>query len=106
MHAKKSSKALANFKAAVLHTVDFFDLRDKRNDALKEAAAALAALEAMVESGTATRKDIEAAEVGYEAKVAELIDLSTKTSKACGDLMTECYTAVLAGTNLEDMAKA
>ena len=102
MAAKKNPNALAKFKAAVLYTVD---LRDKRDDSLKEAAAALAALEALVESG-AIGKDIDTAEHEYEAKVDLLAELETALNRACGDMVTECYTAVLAHNNPEDMAKA
>lgn len=59
----------------------------------------------MVESGTATRKDIDAAEVEYEAKVDVLIELETTMGAACDDIVTECYTAVLA-IPPEEMAKA
>jgi hypothetical protein len=102
MPAQKTPKALAKFKAAILHTVD---LRDKRDDALKEAAAALAALEAMVESD-AIGKDIDSAEDEYERKVDVFAELETALNRACGDMVAECYTAVLTSNNPEDMAKA
>jgi hypothetical protein len=101
--SEKKPNAFVKFTAAVRRGVD---LRDKRDAALKVAAAALATLEAMVESGTATRKDIDAAEVEYEAKVDILVELDTTMGVACDDMVTECYTAVLAHTNPEAMAKA
>jgi hypothetical protein len=100
---KKKPNAFAKFTAAVHRGVD---LRDKRDAALKAAAAALAALEAMVESGTATRKDIDATEVEYEAKVDILVELDKTMGLACDDIVTECYTAVLVDANSEGMAKA
>jgi hypothetical protein len=96
-------KKLSAFLTAVHRGVD---LRDKRDAALKVAAAELAMLEAMVESGTATRKEIDAAEVEYEAKVAALVELNTTMGVACDDIITECYNAVLAHSNPEEMAKA
>jgi Asp/Glu/hydantoin racemase len=60
----------------------------------------------MVESGTTTRKEIDATEVEYEAKVVVLVELNTTMGLACDDIVTECYTAVLVDANSEDMAKA
>jgi hypothetical protein len=100
---KKKPDAFAKLEAAVHHGVD---LRDKRDAALKMAAEALTALEAMVESGTATQQDINAAEVEYEAKVDVLIELNTTMGVACDDMKTECYAAVLVVSNPEKMAKA
>jgi hypothetical protein len=101
--SKKKPNAFVKFTAAVHRGVG---LRDKRDAALKAAAATLATLEAMVESGAATRKDIDAVEVEYEAKVVALVELNTTMGVACDDIVTECYTAVLADNNPEDMAKA
>jgi hypothetical protein len=55
-----------------------------------------------VESGTATRHDIDTAEVEYEAKVKILIELNTTMGVACDDIVTECVLAIPS----EDMAKA
>ena len=103
MSLKKTPNAFAKFTAAVHRGVD---LRDKRDAALKAAAAALATLEATMESDTATRDDIDAAEVEYEEKVGLLVELNTTMGVACDDMVTECYIAVLADTDPEDMAKA
>jgi hypothetical protein len=103
MATKKQPNAFAKFTSAVHRGVD---LRDKRDAALKAAATALSTLEAMVESATATRKDIDDAEVEYEAKVVVLIELNTTMGVACDDIVTECYTAVLVDAKPEDMAKA
>lgn len=94
--------AFASFTAAVQRGVV---LRDKRDAALKAAAAALATLEAMVES-CADHGEINAAEVEYEAKVSVLVELNTMMSFACDDIVSECYTAVLADANPVSMARA
>ena len=99
----KKSSAFAKFSAAVHRGVD---LRDKRDAAVKAAAAALATLESIVESGTANQADIDAAEVEYEAKVGVLIDADKTMSVACDDMMTECYAAVLADAKPKNMPKA
>ena len=71
MSLKKTPNAFAKFTAAVHRGVD---LRDKRDAALKAAAAALATLEATMESDTATRDDFDAAKVEYEETVVVLVD--------------------------------
>jgi hypothetical protein len=103
MSQKKKPNAFAKFMAAVHRGVD---LRDKRDAALKAAAAALATLEAMVDSDTATQAEINATGVEYGAKVDVLVELDTTMGVACDDIVTECYTAVLADANPEGMAKA
>jgi hypothetical protein len=94
--------ALASFTAAVHRGVD---LRDKRDAALKTAAAALATLEAMVES-CADQGEIDAAEVEYEATVSALVELNTTMSLACDDMVSEGYKAVLVAANPVSMARA
>jgi hypothetical protein len=101
--SEKKPNAFAKLKATVRRGVD---LRDKRDAALKVAAAALVTLEAMLEAGSATRKEIDAAEVEYEAKVDILVELEKTMGVACDDIVTECYTAVLAHANPEEIAKA
>jgi hypothetical protein len=96
------ANAFANFTAAVHCAVE---LRDKRDAALKAAAATLATLEAMVES-CADQGDIKAAEVEYEAKVDVLVKLDTRTGLACDNIVSGCYTAVLANANPAVMARA
>jgi hypothetical protein len=81
-------------------------LRDERDVALKTAAAALATLEATMDSDTATQADINAAELEYEEKVAAFVELDTTVSAARASFVAEGYTAVLTVTNPEDMAKA
>jgi hypothetical protein len=101
--SQKKPNAFAKFMAAVHRGVD---LRDKRDAALKAAAAALATLEAIVDSDTATQAEINATEVEYEAKVDVLVELDTTMGAACDHIATECYTAVLADANPEGMANA
>jgi ABC-type nitrate/sulfonate/bicarbonate transport system substrate-binding protein len=93
---KKKPNVFAKFTAAVHRGVD---LRDKRDAALKVAARRSPRLRP-------TQAEINAAEVEYEAKVDVLVELDTTMGVACDDIVTECYTAVLADANSEDMAKA
>ena len=58
MSTKKQSAPFAKLKTAVDHYADF---RDERDVALKTAAAALATLEATMDSDPATQADIDAA---------------------------------------------
>jgi hypothetical protein len=51
--------------------------RDKRDAALKAAAAALAELEATIDSDSATEVEVEAAENEYEEKVDLLVKVDT-----------------------------
>jgi hypothetical protein len=67
---KKTPDPLANVKTAVRRCAAF---RDERDAALKTAAAALAQLEAIVDSDTATEAEAEATENEYEEKV-DLLD--------------------------------
>ena len=103
MPTKKRSNPFAKLKTAVDHYADF---RDERDVALKTAAAALATLEATMDSDTATKADIDAAEVEYEEKVAAFVELDTTVSAAWASFLAEGYTAVLSAANPEDMAKA
>jgi hypothetical protein len=103
MSTKKQSDPFAKLKTAVDH---YADLRDERDAALKTAAAALATLEATMDSDTATQADIDAAELEYEGKVAAFVGLDTAVSAAWDSSMAEAHTAVLTVTNPEDMAKA
>jgi hypothetical protein len=82
MSLKKTPNAFAKFTAAVHRGVD---LRDKRDAALKAAAAALATLEATMESDTATRDDFDAAKVEYEETVVVLVD---PIIRVCGQPFT------------------
>jgi hypothetical protein len=102
-HQPHRPNAFAKVHAAVRHGVD---LRDQRDDALKSAAAALAILEAMVESGTVDQADINAAEGAYEAKVDALVKLETAMKAACNEMVAQCYTAVLVSTDRNNMPKA
>src|SRR5258706_16187954 len=100
--SEKKSEALAKFRAEVRGVCD---VRDKRDAALKVAAAALATLEATAESDTVTQADLDAAEVVYEDQFDALIELNTTLSASCHDMVREG--AGLLGRGLPDeMAKA
>jgi hypothetical protein len=100
--SEKKSEALAKFSAMIRGVCD---IRDKRDAALKVAAAALATLEATAESDTATQADLDAAEVVYEDQFDALIELNTTMSASCDDVVREG--AALLGRSLpEEMAKA
>jgi hypothetical protein len=99
---EKKTNPLAKLRAACRRAADF---RDKRDAALKVAAAALTTLEATVESDTATQDDIDAVEVEYEDKVNVLIGLDTTMSAACYDCVSE-GAAALGVANPVEVAKA
>jgi len=103
LSTKKQPNPFAKLKTTVGRYVDF---RGERDAALKTAAAALAKLEATIDSDIATQADIDAAEVEYEKKVDELVELDTTLSAACDTILAEFPTAVLTVANPEDMAKA
>jgi hypothetical protein len=103
MSPKQKTDPFAKFRTACRRARDF---GDKRDAALKVAAAALATLETTVESDTATQADIDAAEVEYEAKVDVLVELNTTMSAACDDFVSEGFAAVLVEANPEEMHKA
>jgi hypothetical protein len=94
---------LANFKTAVRRCVQ---LRDKRDAALKAAAASLSQLEAMVDSATVTDAEVDAAEVEFEQKVGALVELDRTLSTACDGALTETHLTVLKVVNAKNMAKA
>jgi hypothetical protein len=99
---KKKPDPLAKFRAASRRV---FDLRDERDAALKVAAAALATLEATVESDTAIQDDINAIEVEYEDKVNVLVELDTMINAACDVCVSE-GAAALGVANPKEIAKA
>jgi hypothetical protein len=101
--SKKKPNPFGKLKAVVDHCVD---LRDERDAALKTAAAALARLEATVDSDTATQADINATEVEYEDQVDAFVGLAKTLSAACDSAVAECNIAVLTVIKPEDMAKA
>src|SRR4051794_23182859 len=92
MSTKQKTDPFAKLETAVGRCVD---LRDKRDAALKTAAAALTRLEAMVDSDTATQAEINATEVEYEDRVDAFIGLATTLSAACDSVVAESNIAVL-----------
>jgi hypothetical protein len=84
--SEKKAKLVAKFRAEVRGVCD---VRDKRDAALKVAAAALATLEATAESDTATKADLDAAEVLYEDQFDVLVELNTTLSASCQEMVKE-----------------
>jgi hypothetical protein len=106
MSTKKNTDPFAKLETAVGRSVAF---RDERDAALKAAAAALAELEAAVDSESATEVDVDAAEVEYEERIDLLVELDTTLSAACVaimDIQAEIRAAFLTVAKLEDVAKA
>jgi len=99
--SKKQSEVPAKFRAMVRGVRD---IRDKRDAALKVAAAALAALEITAESDTATQADLNTAEVVYEDQFDVLIELNTTLSASVDDMVLEG--AALRRGLPDEMAKA
>jgi hypothetical protein len=99
---KKTPDLLANVKTAVRRCAAF---RDERDAALKTAAAALAQLEAIVDSDTATEAEVEAAEDEYEEKVDLLVKVDTALTADFEGMLAVIRTA-LTGAKPEDVRKA
>jgi hypothetical protein len=101
--SKKKNSAFTHLRAVVRQGVE---LRDQRDAALKAAAAALHTLEAMVASDSANQTDRDVAEDEYESKVKALIELDNTLSATCGNMLCECYTAILASVDPNNLPKA
>ena len=103
MSTKKNPNPFAKVKTALGRCVH---LGDERDAALKTAAAALAELEATVDSDTATDAEVDAAEVEFENTVAAFVELDKTLSAACGGALAESHLAMLTVIEAKDMAKA
>ncbi len=103
MSTKKTPDLLGKVKTGVRRWVH---LRDERDAALKAAAASLAQLEAMVDSGAVTAADVDAAEAEFEDKVAAFVELDKTLSAACDCVVTESHIAFLTVVETKNLAKA
>jgi hypothetical protein len=103
MNTKKRPNPFGKLKTDVDR---YADLRDERDAALKIAAVALAALEAMMDSDVATQADIGAAELEYEGKVELLFDLAKVVRDALAVVVAESQTAVLTSMDPKAMPQA
>jgi hypothetical protein len=102
MSTKQRTDPFAKLETAVGRCVD---LRDKRDAALKTAAAALTRLEAMVASDTATQAEINATEVEYEDQVDAFVELAKTLSAACDSAVVESRLSVLTALEPQGMPK-